>query len=106
MKQYYKFTEVNDWEGETWHFYIPVDGNKREIAKLKKEVDGEFYIVNDELLPENEVDILCKHSDGGYMTTHNKLKGKLEIPNEKGRSIEDALYKGGICDNFGLKEDG
>jgi len=85
---YIKYTEFNDWEGETWHFYIPIKGNEEAVTDLRGICDGECYCVADELIPEEEVDVLVKHSAVGYMRKHNKLSGKL-TPTED-------LYKGGI----------
>ena len=37
--KYYRLKEINDWEGETWNFYIPVEGNQKEIEKLKSSLE-------------------------------------------------------------------
>ncbi len=99
-KSYMRFTEQNEWEGETWNFYIPVEGNEKELKKLKKLVDeieareqNGQYTMGEKLYDEKTVDVLCENSEGGYMSVHNKLKGLLKLP-KKGK--EDPFYKGGI----------
>jgi len=103
-----KFKELNDWENEDWNFYLQVDGNEEEIEKLKEIIDDcEFYRIDDILIPENEVDILVKHSECGYMTYENKVVGKLDTSGIKKLSTldvddidGDVLYKGGIKNFF------
>jgi len=96
-----KFTESNQHEGERWHFYVPYHGNeeavekiKRYIAEKEEELDYIYYF-SDELIDEHEVDILVKHTDSGYMDQHNKLEGKLVVPEDVG-DINELLYKAGI----------
>lgn len=79
-----KFTEHNDWEGETWHHYLPVEGNEFFLARLSTiilELDPEgeeFELDLENLLDESEVDVLVKHSDSGYMFYHNKVTGRMK----------------------------
>ncbi len=40
--KYYKFTEYNDNEGETWHFFIPLNEHQKELIQ-KLVADNEFY---------------------------------------------------------------
>lgn len=102
MKKFLKLTEHNDNEGEDWNFYIQVDGNEKAIDILNEvfeEDTCDFFEVG-EVVPENEVDILVKHSDGGYMDYENKVNGILDIPSGKGIDpydyYYDNLYKGNI----------
>lgn len=109
---YVKFTEHNEQEGETWHFWIPTAGNDaalREFAAAlgaRSDADGEWpYEMDLASAPEAEVDAVVKHADGDYMATHNKLAGLLVISPEAALRIrngdpegEDELYKGGIRD--------
>lgn len=96
MKEYIKYEEYNDNEGEDWNFYLQAEGNEKEIEKLKNLIDEaeqqETYRITN-FLPENEVDILVKHSDSGYMMFENKITGIMKIP--EGFEVDD-LYKGGI----------
>lgn len=102
---FYKLSEHNGWEGETWHFYIPVDGNEDSWAELQKvyeQYKGEnTYVFHQTPIPENEVDILVKHTDSGYMAIQNKVVGKLDILKIKSITKndlddEEPLYKGGV----------
>lgn len=100
MKEYIKFNEYNDNEGEDWNFYLQAEGNEKEIEKLKNLIDeadeSETYRVTN-FIKENEVDVLVKHSDSGYMMFENKVTGKMNIP----ENFEvDNLYKGGITKLF------
>jgi hypothetical protein len=105
---YVKFTEDNEWEGETWHFYIPMTGNEAALARLadalkNRNEDEQYRLDLDSLVPEFEVDVLVKHSDVGYLHYRNKLTGTLVLTDEdldRIRNVEDhdPLYKGGIRD--------
>lgn len=99
--QFYCLVENNDWEGETWKFYFPVEGNEKETKKLNKFIDGENYILSEKIYTEEEVDILCTEclNHITYMPTHNKLNGKLSV---KGKKNNNPLYKGGIRDMIKL----
>ena len=99
-ERYAKFTEESDWEGETWHFYIPVAGNEEALKVLAEKVESwgpnSDYELDNEYLTEDEVDTLVEHGDDdGYMPEHNKLSGRLDV--DRVREHED-LYKGGIKD--------
>lgn len=105
MTTYAKFTENNEWEGETWHFYIPIEGNQEALAQLSTELDEideepQRYEVDLTPLPEFEVDVLVKHTDCGYMHYHNKLTGVLTLPAQVFEDLKDLdndpFYKGEI----------
>lgn len=93
-KSYYKFTEHNDYEGETWHFYLPL--TEEEVRYFNElEIDEDSYEFSDEPIEEKEVDILVKHSDSGYMANHNKVSEiKWEWISENLNEDEDPFYKG------------
>lgn len=100
---YMQLAEVNEHEGETWYFYIPVQGNEVALEQLRAKFtewdsgdDPEFYLA-EELFTETEVDILVKHGDEGYMAYHNKLAGILPEDVVQGLQEDDGkLYKGNI----------
>jgi hypothetical protein len=106
MAQYVKFTEHNEWEGETWYFWIPTEGNGGELKALAAALDGEDsgdekYELDLELVPEYDVDVLVRHSEVGYMATHNKQAGILTLPENLVALLADddaPFYKGGIRD--------
>ena len=104
--RYARFTEHNGWEGETWHFYIPVEGNEAAIEALHAKLD-EFEVAGtegyeltpeDRYLSEAEVDTLVRHGSSEnvtYMDEHNKLTGVLDP-----QKITDAkdFWKGALAD--------
>lgn len=113
-KTYLPFIEENDNEGETWVHYIPVPGNEDAVKKFRALIeelgfDGQ-YTFGREMATEQEVDAVIKFGNtaAGYMPTHNKLDGELDIKRLQKDLDEDddPLYKGGIADymNHGNKE--
>lgn len=106
MRKFIKFTEFNDWEGETWNFYILKEGNYEALLELKHlleatEMTDEFAVFDSDV-PENTVDVMCnagnKGSRNSYIPEYNKLEGKLDvsdlIPDYK--KLHEKLYKGKI----------
>lgn len=95
--KFVKFTEHNDHEGETWNFWLQLDGNEAEIEKLSQllntfEGGGEIsYELNTTMVLENEVDAVVKHSDQGYMNYHNKVTGTFTCPVVDEKLIEDEI---------------
>lgn len=103
-RDFFRFTERNEWEGETWHFYIPMIVNEEAYKKLWnycESIESDPYKISKELIPENEVDILVKHSESGYLHFHNKLDIRLDVSKVEKAILFDTpeeadLYKGGI----------
>jgi hypothetical protein len=101
--QFISLTEANDHEGETWRYWLQLDGNENELEHLRAAIAGadeeETYEVaaNDTAVPESEVDILVKHTGCGYTTYENKVTGVLELPDDFDC---DQLYKGGVAGLF------
>lgn len=114
--QFIKLREINEHEGETWRFWLQVDGNEAELKRLRTalervaELYGDQYDVPFELSdqPKSEayVDALVEEAEGdddGYMAAHHKVTGVLTVPDwpdlapdDYDNAIERALYKGGI----------
>lgn len=111
-----KFTEENDGEGETWHFYLQYEGNEAALERLHfllkqiaKEVESDlpYSLSDNEQLPESTVNILVEHANnkGSYALAHTKLTGRMTIPEKlindpHEKALEHALYKGSIADWF------
>lgn len=98
MKKYIKFREYNDWEGEVWNWFIPIEGNDKSIEKLKKLIKDSEYSISNKEYSEKDVDLLIsEESRTGYFNENNKLIGILEIPdNINSNNISEYLYKGTI----------
>jgi|ERR1044072_3134392 hypothetical protein len=102
-REFYQITEHNDWEGETWKFYLVKDGNEKYIDKLKKAVEkfdeyGDVLEISETLVPEFEVDILVKHADSNYMMSHNKVDKVLDpktLVTKNQEKFFDHINKGG-----------
>lgn len=101
-KLYVELIEYNDWEGETWSFWIPVPGNEDAIESLRHILTDSFAIdcfeMGETLLSESKLDFLIKRSKGetSYLSRHNKLRGVLKLPDKTPGEVIDAFYKGGI----------
>lgn len=109
MTDYVTLTEDCEYEGETWRFYIPVEGNADALSKLAEALASfadqgpEAFTLDLTPIPESEVDVLVKHGgDTDYMPAHNKLVGRLVIPDDVLAQLaagdEESLYKGDIDD--------
>lgn len=108
--QFIKFTERNHHEGETWRFYLQVDGNEEQITKLRKMLAAYdttpaiSYTLDDQLLDEATVNALVEQADDeGYMPAHNKVTGRFKCPDDLGHRA-DELYKGSIEEFFTAAE--
>jgi hypothetical protein len=106
--QFIKLTERNEWEGETWRFYLQVDGNEEQITKLRRLLSaaakrskiGLDYTLDDTLMSEADVDALVDNcDDDGYMPAHNKVVGRFVCPDDLGERANE-LYKGSIEEFF------
>lgn len=94
---YVRFTENCDWEGESWNFYLPVEGNEEALVWLRglvADADSEEYEVGEETYTRAEVETLARsHSQTTYLQEHTVLSGRLATVPDL-----DLLYKGGIRD--------
>jgi hypothetical protein len=115
--KYVKFTEENEWEGETWRFWLPYDGNEEALRQLMELNPSEHHLVGvipgdsftldlSKFVDEPTVDAFVANvdeGDDGYMPPDQKVEGVLDISPLVGLSNKDAeqfLYKGGIRDLF------
>ena len=98
---YIKFTEHNDNEGETWHFFIKLKGNKKKIFQIKNLLSSilktdpyveDMYNLDETPIPESEVDILVNHSPSGHYPTFNKVIKIKELPESVDFEIDDPFY--------------
>lgn len=114
MTTYRRFIETNDNEGETWNFWLQVDGNMTALAILGNHLDGLYedfeewdecpFVLEDDQLETHEVDLLVRYGDEygdeGYMNQHNKIDGSLTLPKDftegNFEAVTKYLHKGGI----------
>jgi hypothetical protein len=102
------FTEENDWEGETWTFWLQLDGNEDELVQLHELThESETYHLSlNDIESEETVDRMVRRAKVGYMYSDNKIVGKFLCPDSTGVGLtqEELLnghfYKGGIRDHF------
>lgn len=105
-KTFVPLVEHNEWEGETWTFWLQVEGNEDELVKLYEwiaefEVEAFELDVNDRE-SEDVVDRMVERAEIGYIYSDNKFTGRLTMPDkvESGGRLFDMLYKGGINSYF------
>lgn len=96
---YVRLTEENEWEGETWHHYLPVTGNEQALNTLRELIRNAFddfgFTLGEETYTKVEVDTLARlGNDGnGYLPLHTTLAGRLAPVDDL-----EKLYKGQITD--------
>ena len=114
---YVCFVENNDWEGETWNFYIPecyfaqiqdlLVFYENYIKEKNQDDPGIPYSIKSlksckpKLYSIEQIKVLVDNDHGSYMSAHNLIKDQLnqkaiieckkEIKND-----EDPFYKGDI----------
>lgn len=99
-KKFYAFKEVNDWEGESWYFYVPLTIKEKEhLEDLLERIgpDSPYTLEGD--ISEEEIDVLVKNTNEGYMPEDNKCSGaKVDILSLTYEDFEedDFFYKGQI----------
>ncbi len=97
---FYKFTEHNDWEGETWHFFFPEDPDAyNQMLELLESYPEDWdcpYVLSDKEYTEAKVDLMVSEARDGYYDSHNKMKGVRRLPKVVDWGYGDPFYKGGI----------
>lgn len=97
-RQFAEFVQNNESEGESWRFWLQLDGNEEAFEALKTLIEDqdEEYELTGRDIPEADVDVLVRHRiSPGYMHYENKLTGVFTCPDDA-----DDLYKSGIEDCF------
>lgn len=104
---YIQLLENNDWEGESWNFFVKASAPETQILVemvkvLNKSEDDSFEIVS-ENVPESEVQVLVKqkNSSATYFNDFNLVK-KIKYTTEElqkalsegADAIQELLYKG------------
>lgn len=106
MTRFVRFVENNDHEGEEWRFWLQVNGNEKELKRLRKILFATMpsnYTIDDlsDAVPESHVDTMVSFAFGGYMDSDHKCTGRLELPlDDAFGNLDDLFYKGQIMDFF------
>lgn len=101
MSRYLRFTEDNDWEGESWFFYLPIEGNEASLEHLRALIaESDWYSLSDATFSKRSVKTIVKHSQCGYMKYENRARGVFKPPVDIDWTDEDPFNKGGILDFF------
>lgn len=112
VSEYALFKEVNDWEGEEWSFYIPVDGNEEALGQLAawchhwraKEPEFPYSSPLLKWFSADQVEkfVTTPNSGATYMAAHNQMAGTLAIPENllelEVKEAFTAFYKGGMLE--------
>jgi hypothetical protein len=76
MLEYFKFTETDEFEGETWNFYVPLtEEQEARIRELVAATDEHEvpYSLSEEPLTEEEVDdLMATRGTTTVVAEHNK----------------------------------
>lgn len=102
MTKYVRFSENNDWEGEEWHVYIPLEGNEDQLRRLRDAIPEDYqevYSLSTNTFSESQVEALM--AGGGsttYLAEHTQAGGLLVLPDDLSQQWWDnhPLYKHGI----------
>lgn len=115
-RRFIPFIEKNEHEGETWVFYLQVDGNEEELNKLRvslskwaekydDNIDYPEFSLSDDIVSEQVVNgrVGAIEDDDSYMEPYHKVTGKFTCPTidlDNFYSITDRFYKGKIRNFF------
>lgn len=98
---YWRLSERNMYEAETWHFYVRHVGNEEAIAFLEARIRdgrGMAYKAYDFGYIFTSMTLIgCLPDDTTYMRTHTIINRPLDLESIKAADWNnDPLYKGGI----------
>jgi len=108
-RMFVHLVEENEWEGETWRFWLQTNGNGPALERLAAYLErtrpaSEPYTMDplEKAIGEADVDLLVRYADDdGYMASEIKVTGTLTLPeNLDALQPDDLLYKGQIKNLF------
>ena len=108
-RMFVPFTEENEWEGETWTFWLLLTGNEKELQRLNEllfeerfDIEPSYSIDLNDVISEDEVDRICARAGVGYFMSDNKITGRFVCPDigTNHEQLDDLFYKGRIRDHF------
>lgn len=96
MKKCYRFTEYNDWEGETWNCYI--DMTEEEYSELSSLIsNNSSYKLSEQEYDADTVNTLVNNATSGYYDSDEYLgEFTSSLPTSTIWDYEDPFYKGRI----------
>jgi hypothetical protein len=102
MLEYFKFTETNELEGETWNFYVPLtdeqEARVRELIASRHEHESPYSLSTDPVTEEEVDDLMATRGTTTVVAEHNKC-GPLDT--ELPRSLypeNDFFHRGAPFD--------
>lgn len=98
-KTFTQIIEHNEPEGESWSYWLQVEGNQEALNALFDAIEREGledeYEITEQTIYEWELEPVIRYGNFGYgyMQQHHKFSGKLTLPEDFHPNI---LYKGQI----------
>jgi len=102
MLEFFKFTETNEWEGETWNFYVPLtkeqEARVRELIAPGDEHESPYSLGEEPVTEEEVDDMMTTLGTTIVVAEHNKC-GPLDadLPHSL-HSENDFFHKGAPFD--------
>jgi len=102
MLEFFKFTEMNEWEGETWNFYVPLtkeqEARVRELIAPGDEHESPYSLSTEPVTEEEVDDLMATRGTTIVVAEHNKC-GPLDtdLPPTL-HSENDFFHKGASFD--------
>ncbi len=98
---WYKFTEHNDNEGETWHFFVQLSSEEFEHIQdilILDDYLAETYTLSFRQYDLGTIETLIAESDEGYYKTYNMCPRpyRTDILSIEGEEADEEFYKGGL----------
>ena len=92
-RRFYRFTEHNKEEDETWNFYVPLKSS--EMKKIRKAIKGDpRYNIGIQTYSADAVDAIISSGQGwGYHPAHNRQSGVC-LPDTIDLKKHDIFNKG------------
>jgi hypothetical protein len=76
MLEFFKFTETNEWEGETWNFYVPLtkeqEARVRELIAPGDEHENPYSLSTESVTEEEVDDLMATLGTTTVVAEHNK----------------------------------
>jgi hypothetical protein len=96
-RTYYEITEDNEWEGETWHFFVPLTPAEASALRTYVEAAGPNYNMSEAPVSDEDIETLTSRPGN---TTYLPEYSRCEILDQAipafFDSDNDLLYKGGL----------